>query len=205
MATEIIETNETFEITLESSQRFQIKGIIADMLAFSEQLIVNTEESYKRVTSLYRQARDWKKAIEAKRKELVEPLRAQQSAINDKAKELSDPLDQVISVANSKANGYQRMLEDQRRKEEEALKIAADLFDAADEVYVPPVERIIRGDGAVAVTKTQKKFKVADLSKVPLKYLTLDERAVERDIKLGINSIPGLEIYEETTTQLRVR
>ena len=205
MATEIIETNETFEITLESSQRFQIKGIIADMLAFSEQLIVNTEESYKRVTSLYRQARDWKKAIEAKRKELVEPLRAQQSAINDKAKELSDPLDQVISVANSKANGYQRMLEDQRRKEEEALEIAADLFDAADEVYVPPVERIIRGDGAVAVTKTQKKFKVADLSKVPLKYLTLDERAVERDIKLGINSIPGLEIYEETTTQLRVR
>lgn len=203
MTTEVM--TRTFEVTLEPSQRFQIKGIIADMLAFSEQLIVNTEDSYKRVTSLYRQARDWKKAIEAKRKELTEPLRAQQSAINDKAKELTDPLDQVIDLANGKANSYQRMLEEIRRKEEESLRQAADLFDAADEIYVPPVERVIRGDGAVAVTKTQKKFKVADLSKVPLKYLTIDEKAVERDIKLGINEIAGIHIWEEQTTQLRVR
>jgi hypothetical protein len=44
-----------------------------------------------------------------------------------------------------------------------------------------------------------------DISKVPTKYLMVNEEAVKRDLKLGIETIPGLEVYEETTTQLRVR
>jgi hypothetical protein len=127
------------------------------------------------------------------------------AAINDKAKELTDPLDQVIALANAKVNGYHKFLEDQKRQEEESLRLEAAMFDAEDEVYVPPLEKVLRGDGAVTVTKTEKHFKVMDLSKVPMKYLMVNEKAIEQDLKLGINEIPGLEIFETTSTQLRVR
>ena len=182
-----------------------IKNTILQLRDFVAQLNVVDEISYKKVTSLYRQAREWKKCLEAKRKELVEPFRTEVARINDKAKELSEPLDNVINLANAKVNAYQRLLEDAKRLEEEKLREAASLFDAEDEVFVAPLDKVIRGDGAMAITKTEKRFKVTDLSKVPLKYLTINEKIVEQDMKLGINEIPGLEIWEETSTQLRIR
>ena len=183
----------------------QVRDVIKKMVAFASALVVDTEDSYKKITSLYSQARSWKKCVDEKRKSMTEPLRKQTAAINDKAKELTDPLDQVINLANAKASGYQRLLEEQRLAEETKLREAADLFDAADEVYVPALEKVLRGEGASAVTKVEKRFRLSDITKVPAKYLTIDEKLVMQDIKLGLDSIPGIEIYEETITSLRVR
>ncbi len=183
----------------------QVRNVIKDMLSFASALVVDSEPAYKKITSLYSQARAWKKCVDEKRKLMTEPLRKQTAAINDKAKDLTDPLDSVIEVANAKATSYQRLLETQRQEEEAKLRAAAELFDAADEVYVPALEKVIRGEGASAVTKVEKRFRVVDLSKVPEKYLMIDEKKLIQDIKLGLNSIEGIEIYEETTTSLRVR
>lgn len=206
MSAELITDESTFVVPLNSKEHeSQIKAVINQMVSFTLQLDVVNDAAYKKVTSLYRQARDWKKAIEAKRKQLVDPLRRQTSLINDKAKDLTDPLDQVIDMANMKASGYTKMLEEAKKKEDERIRLAASLFDAEDEVYIPPMEKNIRGEGASTFTKIEKKFKVVDISKVPLKYLTVNEKAVEMDIKMGINAIPGLEIYETQTTTLRSR
>jgi len=200
MAANLILENDPFALP-----EIAIKNSILQLYDFIVQLSVVDEASYKKVTSLYRQAREWKKCLEAKRKELIEPFRTEVARINDKAKDLSEPLDNAINVANAKVNAYQHQLAEAKRLEEEKLREAASLFDAEDEVFVTPLEKVIRGDGAIAVTKTEKRFKVTDLSKVPLKYLTINEKIVEQDIKLGINEIPGLEIWEETSTQLRIR
>jgi Na+/phosphate symporter len=183
----------------------QVKKVIADMLSFASALVVDTEQAYKKITSLYSQARSWKKCVDDKRKAITEPLRKQVSSINDKAKELTDPLDAVIDLANAKATSYQRLLEEKRLEEEQKLRKAADLFEAADEVYVPALDKVLRGDGASAVTKVEKRFRVIDLAKVPAKYLMIDEKKLLIDIKLGLNQIDGIEIYEETITTLRVR
>lgn len=206
MTIEILAEENPFLVPLDSEEyKMEIKNVISDMRLFTKNLVVNSEASYRKMTSIYAQAREWKKTIDAKRKSLTEPLRKQVAAINDKSKELTDPLDNVIDMANAKANGYLRMLEEMKRKEDEKLREAAALFDAADELYIPPMEKIIRGDGAVTVTKAEKKFKVLDIAKVPTKYLVVDEDAIKKDLKLGIGDIPGLEIWEETTTQLRTR
>jgi len=191
-------------ISLETGT-LEVKKVIADMLGFATALVVDTDQAYKKMTSLYSQARNWKKAVDEKRKSMTEPLRKQVSSINDKAKELTDPLDAVIDIANSKAMGYQRLLEQKRIEDEAKLRAAAELFDAADEVYVPALEKVIRGEGASAVTKVEKRFRVIDVSKVPAKYLMIDEKKLMQDIKLGINSVEGIEIYEESITSLRVR
>ncbi len=206
MAIEVICEEDSILKPLEVTEHeFQAKVMIANMLAVAKELIVNEDCGYRKITSLYRQARDWKKSIEIKRKELTEPLRSQTVKINDHAKKLTDPLDIIIDVANAKANAYQRHLEEVKRLEDEKLKAAASIFDAQDEIYIAPMEKIIRGDGAIAVTKTEKKFRLVDITKVPEKYLMVDEKAINQALKMGINEIPGVEIYEETTTQLRVR
>lgn len=196
------------EIVLSDSDSMNpltVRSIISDMVQESESLVVNSEQSYKKITSLYSQAREFKKYIEARRKSVTEPIRKQLSAINDKAKELTDPLDRVIYFSNAKANGYIQLLEQMRINQQEKLRQAADLFEASDQVYLPEVENVVRGEGASAVTKKEKNFRLVDLSKVPLKYLMLDEDQIKKDLKMGIDEIPGLEIYEETKTTLRVR
>jgi len=206
MAIEVMCEEDSFLKPLELTEHeMQAKVMIANMLAFVKEIVVNEEAGYMKITGLYRQARDWKKSIESKRKELTEPLRSQTVKINDHAKKLTDPLDIIIDVANAKANAYQRHLEEMKRLEDEKLKSAASLFDAQDEIYIAPMEKIIRGDGAIAVTKTEKKFRLIDITKVPEKYLMVDEKAINQALKMGINEIPGVEIYETTTTQLRVR
>ncbi len=67
------------------------------------------------------------------------------------------------------------------------------------------MEKTLRGDGALAVTKIVKDFRLSDLSKVPLKYLKLDEASIKKDIALGVDSIPGIDIFEEKKVSLRTR
>jgi hypothetical protein len=202
----VIEEDNPFLVPLDSpSHEVQIKTTIRDMLAFAKDIAVNSEVSYNKITSMYRQAREWKKSIEAKRKDLVDPFRKQMAIINDKAKDLTDPLDAVIAIANVKSTVYLRMLEEAKKKEDEELRKVASIFDAEDEIYIPPMEKNIRGDGAVLVTTKEKAFRVLDISKVPSKYLVVDEKAIERDLKLGIAEISGLDIFETTKTQLRTR
>ena len=206
MPTNALLDSQSFTISL-NEKRYDslIRTTITDMVEFTKALKVDSDSSYKKITSVYRQAREWKKCIDTYRKEMTEPLRKKTAAINDKAKELTDPLDAVIDLANAKVNVYLAMLEEMKKKEDEELRLGAALFDADDELYIPPMEKIVRGDGAITVTKTEKQFKVIDIAKVPTKYLIVDEAAVKKDLKLGIAEIPGLEIFEEKTTQLRIR
>jgi hypothetical protein len=185
--------------------RIEVRETIAQMHHIAVHLEVDNEKSFLELNNLYKGARQWKKIIEDKRKELIDPFRQEQSKINDKAKEISDPLDEVIRIANSKTNQYQKMLENKKRAEEEKIREAARMFDIEEAIYIAPLEKMIRGDGVIATTKTVKKYRVTDLKKVPLRYLMVNERAVELEIKLGINSIEGIEIYEETITNLRIR
>jgi hypothetical protein len=169
-------------------------------------MIVVDEWGYKKVTSIYSNAREWKKSIEEKRKAIGEPLRKQLAKVNDSAKSLTDPLDQVIHIANAKASSYQKLLEEQKKEEALSLKQAAALLDISeDELYIQPLDSTLRGEGATATTTVKKKFKVVDMAAVPRKYLMVDEKAIERDMKLGIDNIDGIEFYEEKQTTLRVR
>jgi hypothetical protein len=204
MTTKIAFENNPFDISYEHHEGM-IKNNINAMVYMADSLSVMNDEGYKQVTSLYRTARDWKKVIEQKRKEMVEPFRKQVAYINDKAKELTDPLDTVIELSNRKANAYVRFLDEMKLKEEAKLKAAASLFEAEDEVYLPPTSNLLKGSDAVAVTMVEKRFKLTDISLVPTKYLTLNEGEIKKDLKLGILEIPGIEIYEETITKLRAR
>jgi len=202
MTTQIVLEQESFPIVLiNRDQENEHKSVIDTI----KSIVVECESSYNLLTSFYHKARDLKKKIEAKRKELVDPYRSEIARINDMAKDLSEPLDQMIEVANNKTGKYVKLLEEAKIKEQEAVNEAAKMFEVEEPQYVAPLEKTVRGDGALAVTKMEKKHRLLDITKVPIKYLILNDAQVKLDIKLGINEIPGLEIYEEAKTTLRTR
>ncbi len=198
-ANAIVEVNSDVTIN-----ELEIKKLITDMQIFAKNLDVTQESAFKKITSIYADAKTWDRIIEQKRKEGNAPFQSRINENNDRAKEITEPLKLIQEICKRKADGYQRMLEEQKRKEREAIESAAAIFDA-EMPYLPPAPTNHRGDGAVAYSKTETKFRCIDLALVPRKYLMLDEDAVKRDIKLGIAEIAGIEIYQTKTTQLKLR
>lgn len=192
------------ELIQQPTQQVDLKQGIANLRAYAENLTVLDEVSFHAATALCRKVRDWCKMIEHFRKESNAPDQSRINARNDKAKELAKPLTEIDSLMVERVAKYHAILEERKRQEAAKIEAYSKLMD--EEVpYIPPAEKTLRGDGMIVYSKPEKKFKVLDLSKVPLKYLQLNEDAVKSDIKLGVNAIDGLEIYTTTTTQMRSR
>lgn len=182
-----------------------ILSSVSEMKEAAQSLVVNNEGAFKEITALYKKAKDWEKIVENRRKEANAPDQARINARNDRAKDITDPLKSIQAICKAKSAQYQQAVEAEQAAQADALQLGALLFDE-ENVFVPEKPKTtLRGEGATVFTKMEKRFRVVDLEKVPSKYLMLDEDKVKRDIKLGIAEIPGLEIYEEKTTQIKVR
>lgn len=178
------------------------------IIEFAEKLknfVVNDQESHNMITSIYEKARSCDKELESERKKLGEPLRKQLSKINDKAKEVSDPLSTIISICNEKSSQYVLLLEKKNKDLQDRVREAEAMFMVEEPTHIEPVEKVMRCEGALSITKMVKKFRILDIEKVPKKYLMLDEVGINKAMACGIEHIEGLEIYEESKTTLRVR
>lgn len=198
--------DDPFIITLTDEQKeVEAKAMLADMKAQILAIVPTTEFAFNQITPIYQRAKEWEKAVEDTRKRLCKPLREKIAHINDRALLLSEPLEEIIKIAKAKTSQYQLMLDEEKKKEDAKILEAAALFDLQDEVYIPEAKTTLRGNGALAVTVTKTHFKVEDITKVPHRYLMVNEAAVKADIKLGITHIPGISIFETQETQLRTR
>ena len=182
-----------------------IKNQLAKILGSVNALEMTSEEAYNRVTSIYNQAKTWEKMVDDQRKKCNAPEQALINARNDKAKEILDPLKEIQAMTKKKAAEYQAFIDEQRKKNEEAVAQAASMFEV-DVPYTPSLsQKALRGEGAVATTRTVRKFRIVDLHKVPIQYLKVDEDEVRQAIKMGIAHIDGIEIYDEKVTNLMRR
>jgi hypothetical protein len=191
-----IELRQEFDL---DSDVLAVKCNIKHLLSTIGGIKPDNEQSYRSITSIYAQAKNWQKLIETHRKEATSNARHVINTINDKAKEFSEPLDQIIQIANAKTAQYLAIKQAELKAEQDEASMLG--------VTIPQVMTEVpsRGEGAMAYTRVEKKFRVTDISKVPVQYLMLNEEAVDRDVKLGIGSIPGIVIYEETKVHLRTR
>jgi hypothetical protein len=181
-----------------------VKCNIGHLLTTISSIAPESEHAYRSITGIYAQARRWQKIIEDHRKEATAEARSVVNAINDKAKEFSEPLGRICEIANQKTAHYLAAVERARKAEEAKINEAGAILGLDEMVHLPQVAPQ-RGDGAMAYTKVVKKFRLSDMTKVPLKYLTINEELIQRDLDLGICEIPGVEVYEETKTILRTR
>lgn len=172
---------------------------------FSEIMAIpmNCKQNYELVTDIYAQARKYLKMITEKEKKLLEPYKEKINEIRYEAKTHKEPLQRMIDICNAKADDWQKYINMKSLEKQRKLIEAAKLFGIEMPIMVDDITKPKSTKNTTSTTKTVMKFRITDLSKVPLKYLKIDEDAVNLDIKLGIHNIEGLEIYPETKTTLR--
>lgn len=159
-----------------------------------------------------------KKAIEAKRKEYVDPINAHLKAVNEAFKALVAPLEKADTVTRSKimeckqaeAKRVAEIAEINRLRQEAARKEAAlndgelsEPTQLLDEAPAPPAR--VHGQASTLGTMKVRKWDVEDFSKVSDEYKIIDSARVGRVVRAGIPSIPGIRIWEEETLAVRGR
>lgn len=164
---------------------------------------MNCKQNYELVSDIYSQARKYLKLITEKEKKLLEPYKEKINEIRYEAKTHKEPLQRMIDICNAKADDWQKYLTIKSLEKQRKLVEAAKLFGTNMPIMVDDVTKPKSTKSTTTTIKTVMKFRVTDISKVPLKYLKIDEEAVNLDIKLGIHNIDGLEVYPETKTTLR--
>lgn len=164
---------------------------------------MNCKQNYELVSDIYSQARKYLKLITEKEKKLLEPYKEKINEIRYEAKTHKEPLQRMIDICNAKADDWQKYLTIKSLEKQRKLVEAAKLFGTNMPIMVDDVTKPKSTRNTTTTIKTVMKFRVTDISKVPLKYLKIDEEAVNLDIKLGIHNIDGLEVYPETKTTLR--
>lgn len=202
MSAQVIPTGiDDFLVTQKACLKESLQSIIANASA----LEVTNEDHFFKMTSLYAESKNWEKRIEFIRKEANQPDQERINFRNDRAKEILTPLKQIQTIAKQKCEKYQLILEQRKLEEQKKVQEAVDLLGLDEVPTVASVDKYQRGDGAIMYTRTVRKFRTVDLSKVPSRYLQLNEDMVANDIGLGVSEIPGIEIYEEKVTQLKTR
>ena len=181
-----------------------VKGVNAICKAITDNLD-EAERTAKAKISQH-QARiemERRKQEEAARKaaeELQARLRAEAEEANRKARE------EAARIAGEEARkaGLKKAEIEAARKaaEEEARKHAIEAPIVVTPI-IPEAQRAVRTEAAAAHQRTSWTFELIDAAKVPVEYKVVSDQLIRNAIKIGARDIPGVRIFEETTTVFR--
>lgn len=156
------------------------------------------------------------KAVEAKRKSVVDPVNKFVTAVNGFFKTISSPLADAKGAIESKVMAFRNLkrieAEKARQKAQaEADKINKKLEKAGIEappvqIITPQAQTVTRTEIGTTYTKTETKFEVTDLMELVKAVAagTMDIAAIRANdtyigalVKGGAREIPGVKVWEE--------
>lgn len=186
-----------------------------DILRFAESRVVGSDAEMKSATEDLSIIARLKKGIEEKRKEYVGPLIAHEKAINAQFKTISEPIDRADRITRDNIQIYRaevamRIAEAEaiNREKEELARREAALNEGVITVDTNPVvvpqaapDKVRTELGSLG-TATVRKWELIDIKLVPEDLKVLDVVKINKLVRAGIPSIPGIRIFEEE--QLRV-
>lgn len=212
---------------MENNQSLQKRAF--DALEYIKALEVKDQESLNLANKALVRIGQIRKGILAYFADPKKKAKATHQAIVDKEKEALKPVNEAEKNLEPKIRAYvieQRQIreeaerkareEEERKKKEaeEAIEEAAKLEnegkteEALDKLE--EAERLEESPPPVGIpkapvmsgihTRTYWKWRVIELSKVPLQYFTLDSKGIDAVVQQfkGMTAIPGIEVYEET-------
>lgn len=145
------------------------------------------------------------KKLETLRKEITEPARKFVNRVNDTAKIFTEKLEKVEEIIKQKIDIWKHKQEEENQHKKEEAELFAKAMDLSVIPHVDDSSKVIRGEGVTSYEKTEWKFHVEDLCKVPMHFLKIDEEQIKLALRNGVREIPGLKIYSEQKTVIRSR
>ena len=155
-----------------------------------------------------------KKAMEAKRKDYLQPFQEHVQEVNNAYKTLMAPVEQADMITRQKVMAYQReqariaaeQEEINRLRMEAAQKEAAlnngEIKEAVNLVEVIATPKKVVTDMGILGTSGSWKVEVDDITKLPAEYLIADTVKLGKVVRAGLHSIPGCKIWHEDSLRV---
>jgi len=140
--------------------------------------------------------------INAKYKGPMDSLRAAQRTIEARCGAWYAERQRKAREAEAKALAAQQAKLASKQKLARELGVAAPLPTPVAPRIVEPAKTIKFEGGASATIKTIKRWRLVDITKVPLEYLTTNDTKIGQVVRAGVE-IPGIEIYDEYITSVK--
>ncbi|MBU1621923.1 MAG: hypothetical protein KKF27_21100 [Gammaproteobacteria bacterium] len=185
------------------------------LMLVAEKAIIDSDEAVKAATNDLSLIAGIKKELTAQKETYLKPLKDSTAKINEAFKMYMGPVTRADELLRGKILAYRQKQEADRKERERinALKIEAaraemavngELSEPVDlvEETPAPLQRY-RSDIGTTSTMKVRKWRIVDFSQIPDEYKAVDAGKVTKLVKAGIGSIPGIEIYEEETLQVR--
>jgi hypothetical protein len=191
---------------------------VLGLLTYAQTRFILSDDDVKLATDDLTLMSGLKRAIEAKRKEYVDPINTHLKEINEKFRLLTDPLAQADGMTREKVLAYRMEVQRLRKEAEEInrLRLEAAQREAAmhqgeisEEVKVlevptaPPAH--VRTDVGTLGTSTVWKFEVTDFALLPADYKMVDASKLGKVVRAGLHTIAGVRIWEEETLRVTGR
>jgi len=186
---------------------------------YAEKLTIATLDDMKVATDDLTIIATFKKAMEAKRKEYLEPLQAEVKAINENYKNLMAPVLEAEDITKKKMLAYNHEQariraeqEEINRKRQEAaeaeMKLKGEISEPVNIIEVTPEPA--KKTSTVLGTASQRdnwKFRIVDVDALPREYMIPDEVLLTRIAKTQHDKkrIAGVEFYNDPIMATRRR
>lgn len=206
-------------VALRPGEDIEVRGYFEEalkLLEYAEALIITSDEIVKSSTNDLSIISTLKKAMDSKRKSLLEPRKAEMDAIRNTYNYLMVPVLEADKITRGKILAYRQ---EQERKRQEAEEIAKMEREAAERkaaltgepVVAPePVEKMpespdhYRSEMGTLGKSLLHKWEVIDFALIPDDYKKIDDGAVTDAVKgsRGKIVIPGIKVWSEESLRV---
>jgi len=198
----------------------ELQANIETALEESREITVLSDKTLNEAGFYIKNFKTISKAVEIIRKDIVNPFNVQVKAVNKFFKDItalySSEENRLLTETNTHIKKKRELEELQRAEDQKELEEAvideAEMFE--DETVLDDIPKIeIRREGVGdtsqhLTTVRNKKWKITDFDKIPLKYLTVNEALVKEiraDFPFEVDAQPirGIEFYFDETARIK--
>lgn len=174
----------------------------------NQEVKIATQEQLTQAGDMLKMVQQRIKKITDKRLEYTRPLDESKRLIMADFKAIIEPLEWLATSIKGAMVEWQQAEQqrlDDAQAELDAKALAAARENHESEVVVPVVNKMEaqRGDASTTFFRSDWKWRLSDLAKVPAAYLTVDSPKLNEAVRGGARSIPGIDIYEVKTPIVR--
>lgn len=185
------------------------------LLDYANAMVIATDGDYTTAVNDMVTIKNLKKALETRRVEYVKPLNDFVKGIQVDFKVITEPINQADIVLGGKMLGFQDKVRAQRQAEEEVnrlrmeaaqleMKTKGEVTEPLDLVPVTAAApKTVQAEAGSVGSRMVKTWELEDMSLVPIDYMILDTVKINKVVKAGIPSIPGIRIFEKTVLTVR--
>jgi len=200
------------------NQLMQFRAGVNAMQREATELEVSSDSGEKKCSEMIAQAKSLKKQIEAQQDMLIAEPQKFVKSVQQFTLPFRKDLESIEGHLKRKLGDYAYKKEMERRKAEAAAQKAAEAAQKkinaeAKKAGIEPVqvpapmipreaEPVRTETGTTSFVPTWS-YRIKDITKIPPKYLLVDDQEVRHAIKAGVREIPGLEIYEKMQVRTR--